>query len=116
MINDYVRPIAAAILLDLASLDADAHQAGTTWAYPLACCKSTGIGGDCQRVPGARVKERQNGYVIRLFPGDHPKVTREHIFLIPYGDEIPSGDDDFHVCLHPTEDYLNCFFAPPSGF
>ncbi|WP_244919907.1 hypothetical protein [Rhizobium grahamii] len=54
------------------------------------------------------------GYSIILHPGDHFRATRLHLFFVPYGDELPSGDGDFHVCLHPTEDYLNCFFAPPS--
>ncbi|EHK79396.1 hypothetical protein SM0020_03470 [Sinorhizobium meliloti CCNWSX0020] len=22
----------------------------------------------------------------------------------------------FHICIHPTQDHMNCFFAPPDGF
>lgn len=37
------------------------------------------------------------------------------IFLIPYGNELPSGDDNFHICLYPNEYHVNCFFAPSQG-
>lgn len=115
MLNDCVWPMAAVLFLDFPSV-AGAHQASPTWTYPLACCRSSAIGGDCHRVPDLRVREGQHGYVIRLLPGDHPYVTRRHTFLVPYGNELPSGDGDFHACLHPSEHHLNCFFAPPSGF
>ena len=114
MRNDCIGPIATALVFALASR-ANAHNASGTWTYPPACCKGTVVGGDCHRIPDWSVKEGRNGYIVRLYPGDHPYVTKRHIFLVPYGNEIPSGDGDFHACLPPSEEYLNCFFAPPSG-
>ena len=52
------------------------------------------------------------GYVIILRPGDHHKVTHQNRYFVPYDVVIPSGDDNFHICLHPTEEDENCFFAP----
>ncbi|WP_225191689.1 hypothetical protein [Sinorhizobium alkalisoli] len=91
------------------------HYTERGWAYPPACCKGSNQGGDCQRIPGGTVRKGKHGFLVILGPGDHYRVTREHMFLIPYGDEIPSGDGDYHICLHPTEDHMNCFFAPPDG-
>lgn len=76
----------------------------------------TEAGGDCERIPDGHVTKGRDGYSILLYPGDHRLVTKRQMFLIPYGDEIPSGDGDYHICLHPTEDHMNCFFAPPDGF
>lgn len=94
---------------------ADAHEAANRWTYPFACCKGDPEDGDCQRIPYAAVKNRPNGFVVTLYPGDHHRITRRHKFLIPYGNEIVSGDRDYHLCLHPTEEDVNCFFAPPEG-
>lgn len=94
---------------------ADAHQTATGWTYPPACCKNNTVTGDCQKIPSIAVRTGPNGFTVLLRPGDHRLVTRRQVFLIPYGDEIPSGDRDFHICLHPTEDHANCFFAPPDG-
>jgi hypothetical protein len=89
-----------------------AHKASTGWTYPPACCKSDEVGGDCQAIPFNDVTRGRKGYEIFLHPGDHFMATRPHHFFVPYGDELPSGDDQFHLCLHPTESDLNCFFAP----
>lgn len=59
---------------------------------------------------GVWVKEQHAGYTIRLLPGDHPKVTTTHVFLVPHGDDLSSGDGDL-ACLHPTEVYLDCLRA-----
>lgn len=95
--------------------NADAHQAASGWTYPPACCKGDKVGGDCEQIPATTVKTGPNGFVVQLLPGDHHLVTRRQTYLIPYGDQIPSGDGNFHICLHPTEDHENCFFAPPDG-
>lgn len=116
MANLCEMPIVAAVLVDLWSSTANAHHASAVWTYPLACCKGTEIGGDCQRVPDGHVTIGRHGYAVTLNPGDHALVTRKQMYFIPYGDEIPSGDAHFHICLHPTEDHVNCFFAPPEGF
>lgn len=96
-------------------VQSDAHHASSGWTYPPACCKDQKIGGDCGAIPGANVTRGPHGYSIFIHPGDHHHATRSHKFFVPYGDEIPSGDDDYHICLHPTEDDLNCFFAPPDA-
>jgi hypothetical protein len=94
---------------------ADAHQAASAWTYPPACCKGDAGGGDCQQIPATTVRTGPHGFVVQLFPGDHHLVTKRQVYLIPYGDQITSGDGNFHICLHPTEDHANCFFAPPDG-
>ncbi|QRM56207.1 hypothetical protein [Sinorhizobium sp. BG8] len=84
------------------------------WKYPLACCRGSEVDGDCHSIPDGDVMQGRRGYFILLRRGDHPKATRDHQFFVPYGDEIPSGDGAYHACLHPGEEHLNCFFAPPS--
>jgi hypothetical protein len=107
--------IAAALFLGPSS-SGSAHQPNEKWTYPPACCRGNDVGGDCQRIPDGQVSKGRHGYAVILHPGDHWQATREHRFFIPYGDEIPSGDGDFHICLHPTEEHVNCFFEPPDGF
>lgn len=106
------------ISFTVASLVAGAslgHDADGGWSYPMACCKGTMIGGDCQVVPSNRVARSKRGFSVTINPGDHPLATRSHEFFIPYGNEMPSGNKHYHICLHPTEDDVNCFFAPPDG-
>jgi hypothetical protein len=93
----------------------DAHQSASGWAYPPACCHGDADGGECQSIPGHAVVERDGGWSIVLNPGDHRKVTHRNRYFVPYGSEIPSGDSDYHICLHPTEEHENCFFVPPDA-
>jgi len=106
----------------------DAHQSGSGWAYPPSCCKGKDFGGDCEAIPRSRVRKGPGAFSVILHPGDHHLVTRNQSFLIPYGNESPSGDGDFHICLQPTDEaneadgigrggryHMNCFFAPPDG-
>lgn len=105
----------AAIIAAAAALDggaACAHGPDDNWGYPAACCHGDPITGDCEKIPGITVTPRPNGYVIILRPGDHHKVTHQNRYFVPYDVVIPSGDDNFHICLHPTEEDENCFFAP----
>ena len=95
---------------------AAAHDASTNWTYPPACCKGDEAGGDCESIPNSTVRSGPDGYSVLLNPGDHHLATKRHLFKIPYDSVIPSGDSHFHICLHPTEDHPNCFFAPPDGF
>lgn len=92
----------------------NAHHTQRQWKYPPACCRGNEVGGDCEPIPGAEIKKGRKGFSVHLHPGDHHAATREHLFFVPYGNELPSGDSDFHICLHPNEDYLDCFFAPPA--
>jgi hypothetical protein len=104
----------AAVALPGQATSVLAHQTGG-WTYPLACCRGDHAGGDCERIPNSAVRAGSRGFSVVLEPGDHHLVTRRQAFLVPYGNEIPSGDGDFHICLHPSEDHMNCFFAPPYG-
>ncbi|WP_146767924.1 hypothetical protein [Mesorhizobium atlanticum] len=50
--------------------------------------------------------------VVILRPGDHQKVTHQNRYFVRYDVALPSGDDNSHICLHPTEEEEDCFFAP----
>lgn len=95
---------------------AAAHETESGWTYPPACCRGDKERGDCQEIPNTSVSAGPEGFKVLLNPGDHHLVTKQHFFRIPYGNTIPSGDSDFHICLYPTEHHANCFFAPPDGF
>ena len=71
--------------------------------------------GDCQSIPYATVTPRPNGFVVLLGPGDHNRVTHQDRYFVPYDSVLPSQDHDYHICLHPTEEDANCFFAPPDS-
>lgn len=110
----------ASVLLALPAISAIsppawAHQAASGWSYPPACCHGDIESGECQAIPGTSVREQNGGWTIVLEPGDHRKVTHRNRYFVPYGSEIPSGDGDFHICLHPTEEHQNCFFVPPGA-
>ncbi|MBY3211902.1 hypothetical protein RlegWSM1455_03720 [Rhizobium laguerreae] len=94
---------------------ATAHDTESGWIYPPACCRGDKERGDCHEIPSTSVSTGPDGFRVLLNPGDHHLVTKQHFFRIPYGATIPSGDSHFHICLHPTEDHANCFFAPPYG-
>ena len=89
-----------------------AHSADKGWTYPPACCRGDAVAGECGSIPSITVTPQPDGYVIILRPGDHRKVTHQNRYFVPYDSVIPSGDDKFHICLHPTEEHENCFFAP----
>jgi hypothetical protein len=115
-----LRPLAPVILSAVIPLvgvprQATAHGPGTTWSYPPACCSGDAHSGDCERIPLTSVRIDRSGYAVVLNPGDHHLVTGRHRYFIPHGSEIPSGDGDFHICLHPSEREVNCFFAPSGG-
>jgi hypothetical protein len=92
----------------------DAHQADSGW-NPPACCKAHDLGGDCEAIPAQDISRGPRGFSVFLHAGDHHLATKPHLFFIPYGDEIPSGDGRYHICLHPTENDVNCFFSPPDS-
>lgn len=103
------------VLAAAASLESGlalAHSAGRNWGYPPACCHGDPVTGDCGKIPASAVTPQAEGYVVILRPGDHRKVTHQNRYFVPYDVVIPSGDDSFHICLHPTEEDGNCFFAP----
>ena len=90
-------------------------QPWSAWAhswYDPWCCS----GKDCAPIPFSAVREIQGGYQITLKPGDHPLVTRVHVFQIEQVKVKRSKDDQYHACLFPTEDRLLCFYAPAAMF
>ena len=107
--------VGTALLVAIHHDQAKAHEADTGWTYPPECCKGDGLNGECARIPNRSVKKGPRGFLVVLGPGDHQRVMRRELFLIPYGDELPSGDSNFHICLHPTGGVVYCFFAPPDG-
>ena len=94
---------------------APAHSPGGAWRYPAACCSGDLNGGECGPIPNEAVSPEKNGFAVVLRPGDHRKVTHRNRYLVPYGDVLPSGDNRYHICLHPTEEIETCFFAPPDA-
>lgn len=90
----------------LAARPAWAHS----W-YSEYCCN----GKDCAPIRPEKVRAITGGYAVTLNPGDHPQVTERQKFFIPYRDAQQSQDDDFHICLFPTQRDMRCFYAPANG-
>jgi hypothetical protein len=57
-----------------------------------------------------------DGWVVTLDVGDHFLIKARTTWTIPYGEERPSTDGEFHACLWPTAATLHCLYAPPMGF
>lgn len=83
------------------------------WLYPLSCCYGDGKTGNCQMIPHESVTESPDGFIVVLSPGDHGMVTTRQVFRIPYGKEMRSVDQNYHICLHPRRSAPGCFFVPP---
>ncbi|WP_088674757.1 hypothetical protein [Rhizobium sp. R339] len=90
----------------------DAHQADSGWTYPPACCNAHD---DCAAISAQDIRRGPRGFSVFLRAGAHHLATKPHLFFIPYGNEILSGDGRYHICLHPTENDVNCFFSPPDS-
>lgn len=89
-----------------------AHTSPTGQVFDRWCCN----GKDCQAIPTESVTINAAGeYEIRLRPGDHPMVTKVHVFTKAISETRPSSDGLFYACLWPTEDTLRCLYAPPLG-
>ncbi|SUU90360.1 hypothetical protein EDC40_105175 [Aminobacter aminovorans] len=117
-VQPFARRCAALLALPLLFVTispASAHRTASGWRYPPACCHGDIEHGECQAIPEKAVEEHGGGWSIVLEPGDHRKVTHRNRYFVPYGSEIPSGDGDYHICLHPTEEHENCFFVPPDA-
>jgi len=95
-----------AILTTFAARPAWAHS----W-YSSYCCN----GKDCAPIPPEKVRAVAGGFAVVLNPGDHPQVTEHQQFFIPYRDVILSQDDQYHICLYPTQHDMRCFYAPANG-
>jgi len=66
-------------------------------------------------IPASTVKVVAGGFEVTLLPGQHRKVTKPQTYFITHKNARHSKDSDFHICLYPTEDRVQCFFAPPFG-
>ena len=118
---------------------ASAHMAPTDWPYNPWCCG----GQDCAPIPPTAVTPTETGYLVHLKPGDHPLVSAEYTWLVPYDNLRPDvigacyniaprlGGDatgaqtclhttpdglGFHACFYPNFPNLRCLYAPPSSF
>lgn len=83
--------------------------------YPAVCCNGNAQHGDCQPIGTKTVRAVAGGWQITLVPGDHWMVTKPHNFFVSSARAKQSPDGDFHICLYPSEDNVQCFFAPPMG-
>jgi hypothetical protein len=101
-------------------LSARAHEAhsptGIKWKYDGYCCNGDAHSGDCQMISTRNVRVTNQGYEISLGPGDHRMITRPHHFTMPQGEARRSKDEEYHLCLYPTEDTLRCFYAPDMSY
>ncbi len=93
---------------------ARAHQAPSGWTYPVECCSDTQ---DCQTISGSDVTSDEDGYIVTLAPGEHRHAPEGGTFYMLDNQIKPSGDDNFHVCIH---EYTNgpgaiCLYIPQQG-
>lgn len=94
-----------------------AHEAPSGMVYENYCCSGVGPTGDCHHIPASGVQVLADGYQITLNPGDHPLVTKQHIFIVSFAEtKYTPTDGDYHACLYPDENTLRCFYAPPKGY
>lgn len=114
--------VAGLVLAWLIVSPADAHDAMPTaaqpegWRYDAACCHGNTVNGDCQAIPNSTVTPIPGGFSITLRPGEHRLVTKPHSYTIEQSKVRESRDGRYHACLYPTEDKLQCFYAPPMSF
>lgn len=118
-----ILPLFAALVACSAAYAHEAHPVNApTWKYDGFCCSGSTAGvpqentGDCQKIDKHTVRAVQGGWKITLEPGDHHMVTRPHTFTIPQSQVRRSLDDDFHLCLYPTEDTWRCLYQPDMSF
>lgn len=96
----------------LAAGSAYGHTAPSGMEYSAYCCSGT----DCAPIPTKAVKAVSGGYQVSVGPGDHPMLTRPHVFLVPYDKVKESTDGGMHACFFPNEDTLRCLYVPPQSF
>jgi hypothetical protein len=108
-----------AIVAALWATEARAHTTASGVPYPTRCCWSpeaapAGRAGDCDEIPTERVKVSAAGYVVTLYPGDHPMVKEPITFVVPYEKVENSLDGAYHVCFK-ADMSVRCFFAGARG-
>lgn len=107
-------PFCAACLAAICLDTAQAHQALSGWTYPKECCSDAQ---DCQTIPAGDVSQDSDGYIVTLRPGEHRHAPRGGRFYMLDSQVKPSGDRDYHVCIHV---YTNgpgaiCLYIPHQG-
>lgn len=101
-------PIIVAATVLLSTSNVSAHS----W-YPYECCSDN----DCQKVAVNTVKEKDGGFEVIIYPGQHKMSknwTEPMVYHVPYKDARASEDQDFHVCLNAAK-VLLCLFVPIGG-
>lgn len=91
------------------------HEAPTGFVFDTVCCNGNGVNGDCQPIPRKSVEEVDGGYQVTLAPGDHPMVTKPHVYRMERSLVRWTDDGETYACLYPTEDTLRCLYLPPEG-
>jgi hypothetical protein len=89
-----------------------AHDAPSGWEYDLSCCSTR----DCAPVPPPRVTP--DGLVFTVPKGRHPATMDAPLTVrVPHNDRAikPSGDGDWHLCIHPELKTFYCAYQPPGG-
>lgn len=90
------------------SIQANAHEAMSGWAYPLECCSDK----DCAEYPAENVTIVGDGFQLK--EGDY----------IPRAKARISPDGHYHICRYNTENSTGamitsrdvpCFWYPPQG-
>lgn len=101
------------LLLQLAATgSAFAHQAPSGWEYGRECCSNR----DCAQVAAPRITPE--GMLFHLPVGAHPATAREALtLLVPHRDRAihPSGDEFWHLCIHPELRVFYCVYMPVGG-
>jgi hypothetical protein len=100
------------------------HEATNVQGYPLGwdydpgCCRSAQQPtGDCAPIASEYVTERPDGYHIDIPVGGHPKlITKGYSGIVPYGQERPSPEGNYHICLTTDGAHRFCFYAGSKGF
>lgn len=93
---------------------ARSHQAPSGWEYPISCCSNQ----DCARVSAEAVRERRGGWHVTVTAGTHPQVLAGApaiMVFVAAAEAQPSPDGEYHICLHPSDKRVLCFFVPPGG-
>ena len=106
--------LALALLLAVMMSWAFPHAAPSGWDYPTACCSDQ----DCAPLAAAAVRERRGGWHVVVAPGTHPQVPAGSpavMAFIPMAEAMKSPDGVFHICLHPADRRVLCFFTPLGG-
>jgi len=122
-----VTPLRLAAALCALAAPALAHQAPAGWTYDGGCCNAAQqhgdgrVTGDCAPIPETAVEEVRGGYIVRLAPGDHARISKPREFRFEWSDTrsgglsriLPSPDGQWHACV--TDHARYCLYFVPGG-